>query len=198
MSVAEKGPQRTCVACRQTKNKKELVRYVLAPDKSVLVDYRQHLPGRGGYTCFSVTCVQDAVRRKGFQRCFKSQGLSVEAGPLLNQLTVAVDQKIVSLLGMARKSGQLTSGSNAVIEALRKTASIALIVLAEDISAAIGRKIEFLAEKSNIYCVRLYEKQQLGQMLGKEERSVIAVQTGKLADSLLNELHRHRQLVREN
>jgi len=55
-----------------------------------------------------------------------------------------------------------------------------------------------LAEKSDIYCVQLYDKQQLGQMLGKEERSVIAVQAGQLADSLLNELHRHRQLVREN
>ena len=198
MSVAENGPQRTCVACRQTKSKKELVRYVLAPDRSVLVDYRQHLPGRGGYTCFSVTCIQDAVQRKGFQRCFKTQDLSVDAELLLDQLTTAVNQKIVSLLGMARKSGQLISGSNAIIEALRKTTSIALVVLAVDISTAIGQKIESLAERSDIYCVRLYEKQQLGQMLGKEERSVIAVQAGKLADSLLNELHRHRQLVREN
>ena len=198
MNVAEKGPQRTCIACRQTKSKKDLVRYVLAPDKSVLLDYRQHLPGRGGYTCFSAICIQDAVKRNGFQRCFKTQNLSVDAELLLNQLITAVDHKVTSLLGMARKSGQLISGSNAIIEALRKSASIALVVLAADISAAIGQKIEFLAEKSDIYCVRLYEKQQLGQILGKEERSVIAVQAGKLADSLLNELHKHRQLVREN
>jgi len=198
MNVAEKGPQRTCVACRQTKNKKELVRYVLAPDKTVLVDYRQHLPGRGGYTCFSAACLQDAVKRRGFQRCFKTQNLSVDAEELLKQLVAAVEQKVTSLLGMARKSGQLISGSNAIIDALRKTTSIALVILAVDISAAIGRKIEGLAGKSDIYCVQLYDKQQLGQMLGKEERSVIAVQAGQLADSLLNELHRHRQLVREN
>jgi predicted RNA-binding protein YlxR (DUF448 family)/ribosomal protein L30E len=198
MNSAESGPQRTCVACRQTKNKKELVRYVLAPDKTVLVDYRQHLPGRGGYTCFSVTCLQDAVEQRGFQRCFKTQNLSVDAEQLLGQLTAAVDQKVISLLGMARKSGQLISGSNAIIEALRKSASIALVIIAADISAAIGQKIEALAKRSDIYCVRLYDKLQLGQMLGKEERSVIAVQAGKLADSLLNELHRHRQLVREN
>ncbi len=198
MKSAESGPQRTCVACRQTKNKRELVRYVLAPDKTVLVDYRQHLPGRGGYTCFSVTCLQDAVKRRGFQRCFKTQNLSVDAGQLLEQLTDAVDQKIISLIGMARKSGQLISGSNAIIEALRKSATPTLVIIAADISAAIGQKIETLAARSDIYCVRLYDKLQLGQMLGKEERSVIAVQAGKLADSLLNELHRHRQLVREN
>ena len=198
MDAAQKGPQRTCVSCRQTKNKRELIRYVLAPDNSVLVDYRQHLPGRGGYTCFSVTCLQNAVKRKGFQRCFKSQKLMVATDQLLTQLTLAVEQKITSLLGMARKSGQLISGSNAIIDALRKRTPLALVVIAIDISPAIGQKIEALAAKNKTECVRLYTKHQLGLMLGKEERSVIAVQSGKLADSLLDELYRHRQLVREN
>ena len=99
---------------------------------------------------------------------------------------------------MARKSGQVISGSNAIIEALRKKTSLALVVIALDISPAIGKKIESLTEKKDIECAQLYTKQQLGKMLGKEERSVIAVQAGRLADSLLSELHRHRQLVREN
>lgn len=198
MTVAEKGPQRTCIACRQIKNKKELVRYVLSPDNSVLVDYRQHLPGRGGYTCFDRSCIEAAVKRRGFQRCFKKQQLSVDPTQLIDQLLAAVDQKIFSLLGMARKSGQLISGSNAIIEALRKTKSIDLVVIATDISEAIGQKIRTLAERSDIHCVQLCDKQRFGQMLGKEERSVIAVQAGSLASSLLNELHRHRQLVREN
>jgi len=198
MTVAGTGPQRTCIACRQIKNKKELVRYVLAPDNSVLVDYRQHLPGRGCYTCFDHSCLDTAVKRKGFQRCFKQQNLKIEITLLIEQLVTAVDQKIFSLLGMARKSGQLISGSNAIIEALRKTKSIELVVIATDISDAIGQKIKTLAERSAIHCVQLGNKQQLGQMLGKEERSVIAVQAGALAKSLLNELHRHRRLVREN
>ncbi len=198
MNVAAKGPQRTCIACRKTADKKSLVRYVLAPDHRVLVDYRQHLPGRGGYTCFSVACVRDAVKRKGFQRCFKTQNLVVTDTQLLEQLNSAVEQKIDSLLGMARKSGQLISGTNAIIEALRKNAALAIVVIADDISVSIGQKITALTEKSDIYCIRLHTKGQLGQMLGKEERSAIAVQTGRLADSLLNELHRHRLLVREN
>lgn len=198
MTASEKGPQRTCIACRQIKNKKELVRYVLSPDNNVLVDYRQHLPGRGGYTCFDRSCIEAVVKRRGFQLCFKKQQLSVDSTQLIDQLLAAVDQKILSLLGMARKSGQLLSGSNAIIEALRKTKSIDLVVIATDISEAIGQKIRTLAERSDIHCVQLCDKQQLGQMLGKEERSVIAVQAGSLASALLNELHRHRQLVREN
>lgn len=198
MAVAEKGPQRTCVACRQTKDKNQLVRYVVAPDGAVLVDYRQRLPGRGAYTCVAMQCLCDAVKKNSFQRCFKGQCRSVDATELRQQLIMSVEQKIVNLIGMSRKSGQFISGSNAVIEALRKGSSLSLIVIAEDISTAIGKKIETLAQRENIYSVRLFDKQMIGQMLGKEERSVIAVPAGLLADSLLNELHRYRQLVREN
>ena len=97
MTVAENGPQRTCVACRQTKNKKQLVRYVVAPDGAVLVDYRQRLPGRGAYTCISTQCLLDAVKRNSFQRCFKGQCLSVDATVLTQQLIAAVEQKITNL-----------------------------------------------------------------------------------------------------
>jgi len=198
MTDAERGPQRTCVACRQTKNKNQLVRYVVAPDGAVLVDYRQRLPGRGAYTCITAQCLGDAVKKNSFKRCFKGQCCTVDLDELKQQLILAVEQKIKNLIGMSRKSGQVISGSNAVIESLRKKSSIALVLIAADISAAIGQKIETLAQRENIYSARLYDKQMIGQMLGKEERSVIAVQIGLLADSLLNELHRYRQLVREN
>ena len=198
MATVQSGPQRTCVACRQIKDKNQLVRYVVAPDGAVLVDYRQRLPGRGAYTCIDIQCLHEAVKRNSFQRCFKGQSHTVDATALEQQLTLAVKQKISNLIGMSRKSGQVVTGSNAVIESLRKGSSFSLIILAEDISAAIGKKIETLALRQNIYSARLYDKQIIGQMLGKEERSVIAVQAGLLADSLLNELHRYRQRVREN
>lgn len=198
MVVKEKGPQRTCVACRQTKDKNQLVRYVVAPDGAVLVDYRQRLPGRGAYTCFATQCLQDAVKRNCFKRCFKGRECSIDPAALMEQLSAAVSQKITSLIGMSRKSGQLISGSNMIIDTLRKKSSIAVVIIAADVSPGIGKKIEALAEREHISTAYLYNKQMLGQMLGKEERSVIAVQTGLLADSLLNELHRYRQLVREN
>ena len=198
MTAAEKGPQRTCIACRQAEDKKKLVRYVVAPDGTVLVDYRQRLPGRGAYTCVSKECLVLAVKRHSFQRCFKGQCNAVDADELLLQLTRAVEQKIASLIGMARKSRQFIAGSNAVYEALKKGSSLALIIVANDISVTIKNKIESLALKKNIYTAHLFAKDSIGQMLGKEERSVMAVQTGLLADSLLNELHMYRQLVREN
>ncbi|SEA66349.1 LSU ribosomal protein L7AE [Desulfuromusa kysingii] len=198
MTAAEKGPQRTCIACRKAGDKKQFVRYVVAPDGEVLVDYRQRLPGRGAYTCISWDCLQTAVARNSFQRSFKGQCHDVDATSLLEQLNAAVEQKIFNLIGMSRKSKQFIAGSNAVVDALKKGTSLALIVMATDISTSIKTKIETLAIKKKIYTAHLSDKQKIGQMLGKEERSVMAVQPGLLADSLLTELHVYRRLVREN
>ena len=198
MADVTKGPQRTCIACRQAADKKQLVRYVVAPDGTVLVDYLQRLPGRGAYTCLTTECLVAAVKKNSFQRSFKGGCLAVEATQLTEQLRQAVEKKMISLIGMARKSRQFIAGSNAVIEAFKKNSSLALIIIATDISVAIGKKIEALALRNHIDTTRCYDKQTMGQLLGKEERSVIAIQAGFLADSLLKELHIHRKLVREN
>ena len=198
MVDVEKGPQRTCVACRQTKDKNQLIRYVVAPDGALMVDYLQRLPGRGAYTCIERQCLLDAVKKNSFQRCFKGQCPQVDSIQLVGQVTQAVEKKITSLIGMARKSKQFIAGSNAVIEALRKGSPLALIITATDISTTIEKKIAALALRKHIDTARFYDKQTMGQLLGKEERSVVAIQTGLLADSLLKQLHLYRELVREN
>lgn len=189
-------PQRTCVACRKTQDKSDLIRFVLAPDGQVVVDYRQHLPGRGVYTCPTRECLALAVKKNSFRRSFTAPAAPVTVAGLQEQVRMALVQRIAGLVKMARKSGQLISGSNQVLDALKRQ-SPALVLLAQDIAATMGQKIESAAERQNIYCIRLFDKESLGQMLGKEERSVVAVAGGSLAAALLGELHRY-ELVREN
>lgn len=198
MSVSEVGPQRTCIACRQTRGQSQLVRYVVAPDGALLVDYRHRLPGRGAYTCIDADCLREAVKRKQFQRSFRGQCENVSVGELRQALIMALARRIAGLIGMARKSGQLISGSNAVTNALRQRGGFALVLIAEDISTGIAEKIMELSGRHKVPCSQLFSKGMLGQVLGKGERSVIAVQAGALADSLLIELQRYAQMVREN
>lgn len=197
--VIENGPQRTCVACRTSSNKAHLIRFVFGPDGSLLVDYRQKLPGRGAYTCFSRECLHNAVKRKAFQRSFRGLDQAVDFDSLERSVFLEVEQKVMNLLGIARKAGQTVAGSQMVMDRLRnKENSPAFVVLARDISAAIGDKVGHLSTRQGVALFDLCDKAQLGRIVGKDERSVLAVEPGPLAETLLNELARYRQLVREN
>ncbi len=49
-------PQRTCIACRKVKDKKELIRLVRVSDNSIEVDIRGKKAGRGAYLCRAQEC----------------------------------------------------------------------------------------------------------------------------------------------
>lgn len=198
MATIGNRPQRTCVACRRSKAQGELVRYVVAPDGTLLVDYRHRLPGRGAYTCIDLNCLRKAVESKQFQRSFRGRCHEVVYESLAEELQQSVRQKMMNLLGMGRKSDQLISGSNAVITALRQGKGVALVIMTEDISSAIAEKIRASAERQKVTYCQLFGKGMLGQILGKGERSVVAVQIGTLANALLLELQRYTHMVREN
>jgi len=61
-------PQRTCVACRQTRAKRELLRIVKTPLGKVQVDPSGKLAGRGAYLCRQETCLGQAVKQKRLGR----------------------------------------------------------------------------------------------------------------------------------
>ena len=56
-------PQRTCVACRSTSGKWELVRIVRTPDGAVEVDESGKKSGRGAYLCARTSCWIDAMKK---------------------------------------------------------------------------------------------------------------------------------------
>jgi len=56
-------PQRTCVACRQTKEKKELIRLVRVESGVVEVDISARKSGRGVYLCPKKDCWELALKK---------------------------------------------------------------------------------------------------------------------------------------
>ena len=56
MSIRQHTPQRTCVACRQVKAKRELVRLVRTSDGRVEIDTGNRKAGRGAYLCRAQEC----------------------------------------------------------------------------------------------------------------------------------------------
>jgi hypothetical protein len=161
---------------------------VLGPDNRVLPDYRGKLPGRGAYTCPDPGCIRLAVARKQFARAFKRPIPAVSHADLISSLREQILGRIHNLLGMARKSSNAVSGSNAVLTALSGREMLFLIFIATDVSTEIGAKIEKKASLKAVPCYRHFNKNVMGGLMGRSERSVIAIRNEMLAESIKAEL----------
>lgn len=64
----KKIPMRMCVACREMKSKKELIRVVRDEDGTIHIDPSSKAPGRGAYICNDVACLEKAVKIRAFER----------------------------------------------------------------------------------------------------------------------------------
>jgi len=81
MLVKRKTPIRTCVSCRQSSEKKDLLRIVRCADGQVQIDPTGKMPGRGAYLCGSRKCLAVAVKANKLGRalrCDVPEGLVVE------------------------------------------------------------------------------------------------------------------------
>ncbi len=64
-------PMRTCVACRENKPKRELLRVVRTPDEHVQLDATGKKAGRGAYLCARLSCWENAFKRKRLEQEFE-------------------------------------------------------------------------------------------------------------------------------
>jgi len=60
-----------CVACRQLKDKKQLLRVVKSPQGEIALDESGKKPGRGAYVCRQSECLIKARKTKSFDKIFK-------------------------------------------------------------------------------------------------------------------------------
>jgi uncharacterized protein len=66
-------PLRTCIACRESKPKRELLRVVRTPDGHVLLDATGKKSGRGAYICARLSCWETALKKKRLEHEFEME-----------------------------------------------------------------------------------------------------------------------------
>lgn len=64
----KKVPLRKCIACGESKPKKELVRVVKNNQNEVSVDISGKVNGRGAYICPKIECFEGAYKSKKFAK----------------------------------------------------------------------------------------------------------------------------------
>ncbi len=161
---------RSCLSCRKSLPKREMLRLVLDGDGLFWPDLLQKAPGRGVYHCMSDACFSNMNDRR-------LQSLKVKF-PLSFPQWDGLQQRIKT--GLGKQLQQMFThlrvkaviGRDAVMHRLWNNAPL-LLLLAEDAGDAVARQIGDATEKrrqaghvSNVISVP--SRSWLGEMLGRE------------------------------
>lgn len=78
---------RKCVGCGESRPKQELLRIVMTPEGTVMIDHSGKANGRGAYLCDNPVCLEQARRRNSFHRSFRKAVEPAIYGQLEQELT---------------------------------------------------------------------------------------------------------------
>lgn len=181
-----RAAERTCVATRQVRPAEELLRFVRAPDGSVVPDLKRELPGRGVWVSATRDAVKLAMKKKAFARGLKDV---VTVDPELDvRVAELMERAALSMLGFVNKAGQVVTGFAKVGAALAKENVLALVE-ASNASPDGGRKLGQAARRSakshDPRVVRLFAGEQLDLALGRSNVVHAAVLAGPVSAAFL-------------
>lgn len=99
--------------------------------------------------------------------------------------------KVLSLMGFAKKSGNLVSGVNTCSFNMAK-GKVKLVILAEDISENSEKKIMKDVRKYGVDHIKYGAAEELSHATGAEGRTVFAVLDENFADALKREIENNQ------
>lgn len=98
MTRPRKIPERTCIGCSRTGDKRELTRIVRTAD-NVVIDPTGRANGRGAYVCARLECFDAATARKRFDPALRVRLRTDDIDRLRRELEVLLGQEQASPQG---------------------------------------------------------------------------------------------------
>ncbi len=189
-----KPRERKDIASGETMDPVRMIRVGFSPDGDVVADVFGKLPGRGAWIAANRDAVEKAIKTKAFFRAAK-RNVNVP-DDFADNIEKQLLQKILGLIGMANRAGQLESGFDKV-RSLAQTGQIAFRLEAADGAEdgrskirVIDRAVAKELEQAPAPVIGCFPSAELGKVLGREHMVHLAIRKGRLAKSLHIELSR--------
>jgi uncharacterized protein len=192
MAAAREADQaeRRCIVSGEVLPKEALLRFVIGPDGSVVPDLDAKLPGRGLWLRAERDIIRTACAKGAFSRAARCEARA--PSDLAGDVERLLRRRCLELIGLARRSGVLVAGFEAVRAFLSEETAGA--VLAASDGAADGRgKIRALAP--DVPIVDQFDGQELGAALGRDHVVHAAVAKGRLAERIIREAARLSSVI---
>ncbi|CAO4168345.1 RNA-binding protein [Methylorubrum populi] len=133
-------PVRTCIVTREALLPKKMIRFVRGPDGRVVPDLRARLPGRGAWVSANRASVEAAVKRRAFNRAFKTSEVKVDPD-LADQVAEGLRTDLRQALALANKAGCVVTGFGKVESAILGSEGVAALIHASDAMPDGRRKL---------------------------------------------------------
>lgn len=181
----ETGPIRRCVATGERGARERMIRFVLGPDRALVPDLAERLPGRGFWLLARGDLLDDPKLARVFARAAK--GPVTIPARLRESVAQLLARRIAEHLGLARRAGQAVAGFVAA-RAWVTAGRAGLIVEASD-GAPDGRK-KLLAGARDLPVVSPLTAAELGAAFGREHVVHVALVCGRLAQAIARDAER--------
>jgi predicted RNA-binding protein YlxR (DUF448 family) len=160
-----------CAVTRQVRPETELIRFVAAPDGSVVPDLKARLPGRGVWLGADRSTVVEALKKNVLQRGLKRP--LRPAGDLADQVAERLRQAALGRLGLARRAGTVVAGFAKVEAAIAKEELVAVLA-ASDAAEDGRRKMRQVLRRRfgddvPVPVIRLFDAAELGLAMGRPD-----------------------------
>ncbi len=182
--LPEKGPLRRCIVTRESLPKEEMLRFVVGPDQALVPDLAGRLPGRGMWLKAAPGVLETALKKGAFHRAAKAQVKWPENFPAV--LAGMLEQRLMDMLGMARRAGESVAGWQKVQEWLA-AGRVGLLVEASDGSPAERAR---LLGGHQLPVILALPSETLGRVFGRGGAVHVAVAKGRLASAIAREAER--------
>lgn len=193
-SHGHKPRERKEIVSGELRDPADMLRLAFSPDGQVVADIYGKLPGRGAWIEASRTSVEKAVKSGAFSRAAKRKISAPEN--FADTIEAGLSARVVGLLGMAKRAGQLESGFENVRSCAR-AGEIGVRIEARDgqpdgrskirvVVKAIAKELE-VPMPTLIGC---FTSTELGQIVGRDNMVHACVHKGKMAKAVSREIER--------
>jgi hypothetical protein len=187
-----RGTQRLCAVTGAPRPVAEMIRFVLAPDGTVVPDVKKKLPGRGIWVTATRHALTTAVARRIFARGFRRDVRVPD--DLVASTERLLERSALDALAIARKAGQVAAGFHKAEAALAHARVAGLVHAAEagndGIRKLAAARIRAVQKLDNIAIVTTLSGAQLDLALGRPNVVHAALLSGPESNTFMTRMAR--------
>jgi uncharacterized protein len=170
---------RTCIGCRGTDIRENMLRLVLTTEQTIAFDFAGCFSGRGAWVHARGECLSKSA--KGLTQAFRSP-VFMSAASIHQSVVASAWQRVEALARSAKRAGNLTTDAEAIAAAWASK-KVAIAIIAEDASVPAMMSSVLDAQKAGRTIVGPTQS-ILGRWLGRGRVAVAAITDPGLAKAI--------------